>query len=803
MKNSFSKAAVTLEFDKITAELAQLCQTDGGREFASRLMPESSVFSVRLKQKQTSDAKQLITAKGHPSFFSVSDVRDSAERAVRGGTLSQRELLAVANVETAARRVCDYYFGDGDDRSGNSLTEHFGRLIPDRRLEDAIRSAVISEDSIADEASPALGEIRRKMRRLNAGIRETLQRYASPGGQFSKYLQENLVTMRNGRYVVPVKSEYKNEVKGLVHDTSASGATFFVEPLAVVDANNELRTLEVSEEREIERILASLSADVAASAGEITGNYDALSFLDFIFAKGELSSRMKGSEPAFDEEKRISFLNARHPLIDRTRVVPVTIALGGDYDTMIITGPNTGGKTVALKTIGLLSLMAQSGLHIPADEGSVSCIFDSVLADIGDEQSIEQSLSTFSAHMVNTVEIIRSVTSDSLALFDELGAGTDPTEGAALAAAIIERIRQSGALCAATTHYAEIKAYAVETAGVVNASCEFDVETLRPTYRLTIGTPGKSNAFAISERLGLDRDVIDNARKKLSSDALRFEDVLERLEENRRTTERELALAEKEREEAKRLLVEAEKISQEKLGRAESELEKSREKASRIIASARATEEYVLESLDKIRKEQERDGFSKAIDDGRRELRRALRTAADEIDPVTEDNGGKPLEAPPSRGDRVYVSDLRKEGIVASTPDKKGDLSVRIGNMITRTNVKKLRVTESSVTVKNKEGKKTAAADSFVSSAALEVKTSVDVRGMNSEEAWHEVDAYLDRAVLANLERVTIIHGKGSGILRAFISSKLSKDPRAVSYRGGVFGEGDNGVTVVELRKTK
>ena len=798
MMDSFIRAVTTLEFDKIRAGLASLCQTEGAREMALRLMPESDAFTVKLRQRQTSDAKALITAKGQPAFSAVSDITDPTDRAVRGGVLNPRELTAISSLLTASRRVSDYFFGDGDDRSGNSLTEHFGRIVPIRRLEDEINSAIISEDMISDDASPQLSDIRRKMRRLNAGIRETLQRYASAGGQFSKYLQENIVTMRNGRYVVPVKSEYKNEVKGLVHDTSASGATFFIEPLAVVDANNELRTLEVSEDREIERILAQLSASVAASADEIKGNYDALTFLAFVFARGELSCRMKGSEPSFTGEKRLLFKNARHPLIDRNKVVPVTVALGGNYDTMIITGPNTGGKTVVLKTTGLLTLMAQAGLHIPADEGSQACIFDGVLADIGDEQSIEQSLSTFSAHMVNTVGIINSVTENSLVLFDELGAGTDPTEGAALAAAIIERIRESGALCAATTHYAEIKAYALETEGVVNASCEFDVETLRPTYRLTIGAPGKSNAFAISEKLGLDKRVIENARKKLASDALRFEDVLERLEESRRAAEKEHRAAAEEREKASKLLADAERTAGEKLSRAETELEKSREKASQIISSARATEEYVLEKLDGIRKEQEKASFGKSIDEGRRELRKKLREAAEAVDPVTEDERGVPLDRPPEKGDRVYLSDLRKEGTVTSLPDKKGNLSVRIGNMITRTNVGKLRVVESAVTVKREDNVR--AADSFVSTAADDIRPSIDVRGKTAEEAWHDIDGYLDRAILANLERVTIIHGKGSGILRSAISARLIKDPRSVSFRSGVYGEGDTGVTVVELK---
>ena len=503
------KTLRTLEFDKIREMLAEHAMTEGAGGLCRSLMPSDRIEEINARQRKTADAVRLIGVKGTPSFGEIKDISDACERALKGATLTPRELLDVADLLRVCRRLLDYI--RANRLFETSLDEIFERLIPNKQLEDKITRAIISEEMIADEASPALADIRRKIRVINIKIRDMLQRYTQ-NNEYSKYLQENIVTMRNGRYVIPVKVECKGEIKGLVHDTSSSGATLFIEPVAVVEANNELRELESKEAHEIERILAEMSDDVAASSPALLLNYRNITELAFIFSCGELSFAMNASEPKINKERVIELHRARHPLIAKGKVVPVDITVGNGYDTVIVTGPNTGGKTVTLKTLGLLSLMAQAGLQIPADDGSSVCVFDRVLADIGDEQSIEHSLSTFSSHMVNIVSILDDLTDKTLVLFDELGAGTDPTEGAALAVAIIERVRAAGVICAATTHYAELKAYALNTEGVRNASCEFDVETLKPTYKLIIGTPGKSNAFAISEKLGLDESIVIRAK---------------------------------------------------------------------------------------------------------------------------------------------------------------------------------------------------------------------------------------------------------------------------------------------------
>ena len=521
---SFSeKTLTTLEFDKICAMLADCAPTEGAKAMALRLMPSGDTVEVLRRLHRTTDARRLCDAKGMPPFGTVKDVSAACERATKGAMLSTRELLEIGRVLRSARGLVDYL--QNNKPFDTSLDEMFGRLLPNRFLEERITRSILSEDMIADEASRELAEIRRKIREANSRIKETLQHYIN--GSYSKILQENLVTVRNGRYVIPVRAECKNEMKGLIHDTSSSGATIFVEPMAIVDANNELRMLQSREEHEIEKILFSLSADVSAASESLRLNYLNITELAFCFACAELSSRMKACEPVISGTRSLELCRARHPLIDPKKVVPTNIKLGDGYDTLIITGPNTGGKTVTLKTIGLFALMTQSGLHIPADPESSICVFEKVLVDLGDEQSIEQSLSTFSSHMVNIVRVTNEVDARSLCLFDELGAGTDPVEGAALAVAVIETVRAAGAMCAATTHYTELKTYALDTPGVQNASCEFDVSTLRPTYRLMIGTPGKSNAFAISEKLGLSPEIIALAKQNVSRDHQRFEEIIE------------------------------------------------------------------------------------------------------------------------------------------------------------------------------------------------------------------------------------------------------------------------------------
>ena len=780
--------------------LAEHAHTEGARAMAARLSPSDDPEEILRRQRRTTDAKRLLDAKGTPSFGYVRDVGEICERADKGAVLSPRELLDVACVLRTSRLLVDYCHGN--HIFDTVLDEIFDRLTPDRPLEDKITRAIVAEDLIADEASPTLADIRRKIRSTNNRIKETLQKYVQEGTH-AKYLQENIVTSRNGRYVIPVKTEYKNEVKGLVHDTSSSGATLFIEPMAVVEANNELRVLQSKEQHEIERILAELSERVSNATGILTLNYYNIVTLSFCFACAELSAAMKGAAPALSEDGTYRLVRARHPLIDRDRVVPINVALGGDcgYDTVIITGPNTGGKTVTLKTLGLFALMAQSGLHIPADQESVVPVLKSVLVDLGDEQSIEQSLSTFSSHMVNIVQIMQQVGKDTLVLFDELGVGTDPVEGAALAVSVIESVRAAGALCAATTHYAELKAFALNTPGVRNASCEFDVETLRPTYKLIIGTPGKSNAFAISAKLGLSEAVIARAQELISADNRHFEDVIGQLEQSRLEMEQqreEMAQMRAEYEQFKRQS--EQKIAQ-KVAQAEKELEQARAKATSMVQSAKASYDFVLEQMDKVRKSKESARMGEELDASRRAVREHLRQNADQYDPVqepSEDDRNYVLPRALRKGDEVIIRSLGTKGVLVDAPDKSGNVQIKAGILTTRVNIKDLKLVENEVNVIS-DGKKTKAS-TYTVQKSHDFKDEIDLRGMNGEEAWFAVDKYLDSAILYGFRTVRLIHGKGTGALRQAMWNFLRTDKRVASYRRGQYGEGDSGVTVVELK---
>ena len=790
------KTLTTLEFDKIRAMLAACAQTEGSRELAMSLAPSADVTEVLRRLRHTSDARRLIGAKGTPSFGNVRDMLKVTERAKLGAILTTRELLDVANLLRTTRSLKEYI--RTNKLFETSLDEIFERLTPERQVEEHILNAILAEDQIADNASSRLSDIRRRIKSVNNKIKDLLSKYTS--GAYSKYLQENIVTQRGGRYVVPVKIECKNDIKGLVHDTSASGATIFVEPYDVVEANNELRELEAAEAYEIEKILAALSAEVDSVSDTIWLNYDIITELAFVFACGELSFRMNGVAPAISGEKSISLRRARHPLIDKDKVVPIDIEIGRGRDTLIITGPNTGGKTVSLKTLGLLTIMAQAGLHIPAGEPSEICVFDNVLADIGDEQSIEQSLSTFSAHMVNIVSIIRQITDRSLVLFDELGVGTDPIEGAALAIAIIEAVRGKGAICAATTHYAELKAYALETEGVDNASCEFDIETLMPTYRLIIGTPGKSNAFAISEKLGLPAEIIGRARRSVSADSRRFEVVIEKLERSRIETERQREELARLRAEYEKFKAEAEKklISSQK--QAEAELEKAREKARVIVESARASSDFIFDRLEKTKKEFERERSEQALERARQEIRAHLRTSADKYNPVekTEDDGyilPRPLE----KGDMVYLRNLGSSGRLIEAPDKSGGVVVEVGTTRIKTNIENLKLIEDDTASAGHSTPQPRAAE-HIHKATREFSPEIDLRGLTGEEAWYLVDRYIDEAIMFGVSSVRLIHGKGTGALKNALWRFLKGDKRVAAFRLGVWGEGDGGVTVLELK---
>ena len=792
------KTLNTLEYDKIIAQLADLAATEGAKARARTLMPSDDYDTVRERLLRTEDAKRLINAKGYPSFSASERVVASAERAYKGAILSPTELIEIASLLRSARMTLDYI---NTDKPFETVLDHiFARLLPQRELEERITRSIISEDMIADEASYELADIRRKIRLTNNKIKDTLQSYV--GGNRLKYLQENLVTMRNGRYVVPVKAEYRNEMQGLVHDTSSSGATLFVEPMAVVEANNELKRLSAAEEHEIERILSELSSECGDASSIITLDYHNITELAFWFASASLAMQMRAEMPKLSREPMIDLKRARHPLISRERVVPIDVSIGGDIHTLIITGPNTGGKTVTLKTMGLLTLMAQSGLHIPALESSTIGIFGEVLVDIGDEQSIEASLSTFSSHMVNVAEILKNVGERSLVLFDELGSGTDPIEGAALAISILEKTESVGALSAATTHYAELKVYALETDCVQNASCEFDVETLRPTYRLIVGTPGKSNAFAISEKLGISDDIIERAKKLIERDNKRFEDVIERLDTNRIEMERQREIAEKMREEYETFKRTAEEELKRKIAKSEEEIAKQTLKAKQILDSARASSEYIFHQLEELRKQEDREKRNEMMSSAREEMRRRMRESESlmsgiDIRDITLEDDYK-LPRPLKVGDKVYLTTIAKEGVVTALADKKGMISVTAGILKTKVTEDKLRLLDGKV-------KYTASSQPKVSEGKVKktvtstFKAEIDVRGMIGDDAWFVVDKYIDDAVLASMPTVRIIHGKGTGALKAALWRYFKTDKRIKSYRHGEYGEGDAGVTILTL----
>ncbi len=792
------KTIATLEFDKIRQMLAELARTEGARAAALALMPESDPVRVLRLQRRTTDAKRLASDKGAPPFGSVKGIGEHCDRAKKGAALTPRELLDVANVLRTCRSLLDY---SRVNRTYETvLDEVFERLLPDRKLEDKILRAIISEDLVADDASPALGDVRRKIRATAAKIKDLLAKYT--GGAYSKYLQENIVTIRNGRYVIPVRAECRNEIKGLVHDTSSSGATIFVEPMAVVDANNALRELEAKEAHEIEKILYELSSDVARISESLLYNADNIDELAFVFACAALSEKMDGAQPAISfDERVIDLRRARHPLIPKEKVVPVSVHLGDGFDTLVITGPNTGGKTVTLKTLGLFTIMAQSGLHIPADESSTVGVFGRVLVDLGDEQSIEQSLSTFSSHMVNIVSIVNDLSADALVLFDELGVGTDPIEGAALAIAIISEVRNAGALCAATTHYAELKSYALNTKGVTNASCEFNVETLRPTYKLTIGTPGRSNAFAISKRLGLPEHIIERASDVVSSDDRRFEDVIDKLEAARVEMEAKRAEAEELRAECERFKRETEAKLRRNLAESERQLEAATKKAATMIEGAKISSEFVLSQLEKAKKAKDTDRLAEELADTRRRIREHMKENEDKFNPVDEglDEAYTPSR-PFRKGDAVYLMNVKQEGVLLADPDRSGNVSVQTGSIRTKTKIKNLKLMDDIVTVTNSQGEKRPVAEFRKTVVSRSCSDEIDLRGMTGDEAWLAVDKYLDEVMLAGLHTVRLIHGKGTGALKAALWRMLKSDGRISSYRIGQYGEGDGGVTVVELK---
>ncbi|HHT88341.1 MAG TPA: endonuclease MutS2 [Clostridiales bacterium] len=789
------KALRTLEYNKIIQKLSELAGSSRGKELCASLLPHHELSEITRLQKETSDALSRLLRKGSLSFSGIHDIRPSLMRLKVGSSLGAVELLRISSVLDATLRIKAYGGCTGKDEDEiieDSLTEYFGGLEPLTQLSNEIKRCIISEEEIADDASPALKSIRRSIRITNDKVHSDLSSILNSS---KNVLQDNIITMRNGRYCLPVRAEYKNQFQGMIHDQSSTGSTLFIEPMSVVRLNNELRELAIKEKEEIEKILAGLSEMAGEYVDQLYYNYNTITGLDFIFAKATLSKTMKGSEPVFNNKGIINLKKARHPLIDPKQVVPIDIRIGSDFNMLIITGPNTGGKTVTLKTVGLLTLMGQAGLHIPAYDNSELAVFTEVYADIGDEQSIEQSLSTFSSHMTNIVSILQKADEQSLVLLDELGAGTDPTEGAALAMSILSYLHKRNIRTMATTHYSELKIYALSTEGVLNASCEFDVESLRPTYRLLIGIPGKSNAFAISSKLGLPEHIIEEAGKLIGKQERTFEDLISDLEESRITIE-------KEQDEIRQYKAEIEKLKQ-SLAKKSENLEASRariineakEQASMIISEAK---EYADESIRKFNRWLQQGGNVKDMEEERAKLREKLGDSSD-LPIVNAPKSGKKVDLKTLKiGDSVFVTSLGLRGTVSTLPNSKGDLLVQMGALNSQVNVKDLEAIEDEDdtpkrNVSTKAGK-------IKMSKSATISPEINLIGKTVDEALALLDKYLDDAYLSHIPKVTIIHGRGTGALRNAVHGFLKKSKYVKSYRIGGFNEGNTGATIVEFK---
>ncbi len=791
MSTLYAKSLVKLELDRVLAMLADCAGSQGGKEACLQLQPTSDVEDVRQMLDETTAASNMATNKGNPSFSGVYDIAASLERAGRGGSLQPKELLQIASVLRTTRTVKAYI---SDDEKATILDGLFMLLIPNKYLEDRIFGAILSEEEIADTASSELADIRRHMRIQSGKIRDSLQKIISSPA-YSKFLREPIITIRQGRYVVPVKSECKNDVPGLVHDVSATGSTYFVEPMSAVNANNALRELELQEKNEIARILSELTADAANHAESLLQSYHALIDLDVIFAKARLAYQMKALPPIMNADGRIVLRNARHPLIDPKTVVPISMHLGTDFDSMIITGPNTGGKTVTLKTVGLLTLMAECGLHVPAGDGSCLSTFDSILADIGDEQSIAQSLSTFSSHMRTIVDIVAQCNDRTLVLFDELGAGTDPAEGAALAIALIEFCRNMGSHVMATTHYAELKLYAMRTDGVINASCEFNVETLRPTYKLMIGIPGKSNAFAISRKLGLSESILKEASDLLGKNDRDFEDVLTQLEQQRLQMENARHEAERLRSETEKIKKQSEELSEQLRLERDKALEQARAEAKRIIDGARIAANEAEAELKALKKQVSDSGDLSGINQRQTQVRRSLNDAEQKL------HGEKQAVSRPKPTREIIIGDTvellklgTKANVIAINKDGTYQLQAGILKMTAKSDEIYLLEQENPY-----KDQKQRPAHSGREMKLSSTPSEIDLRGMDSIEAVSIMERFLDEAMRSNLPSVRVIHGKGTGTLRAAVHQALKKNKFVKKYRLGLYGEGEDGVTIVEF----
>lgn len=786
-----------LELDKILELLAEQTASDGCREAALKLSPKTDYETITRELQKTDDAFQLSAKFGTPGFRKIKDVSGSLKRAQTGSMLSFRELLDTAAVLRETAALCDWF--SQCENMENSLSEYFRGLVPVKPLERRISESILSEEEMADAASAELASIRRRISRQGQNIRDKLDNMIKSKTTRS-YLQDAIVTMRDGRYVVPVRSEHKSDVPGLVHDTSATGQTFFIEPMEVVEANNEIRVLKSREQAEIERITRELSAQVGENAEAIAENFKLSQILELYFAKANLGAKMKAVSAKVVNEPKVILNNARHPLLDRDLAVPISVEIGDKYDCLIITGPNTGGKTVAIKTVGLLTLMTQCGLMIPAQDGSVIGCFERVYVDIGDEQSIEQSLSTFSSHMTNVIRIIDAADENSLVLIDELGSGTDPVEGAALAVSILTQLKSYRAKVLATTHYQEVKMFALETEGVENASCEFDVETLKPTYRLIVGVPGKSNAFAITKKLGMDDYVIKRAEELVSTENRRFEQVIDQLEQSRKELEElKESVARSERnarlteDELKAKLTELE-------AQKEKELENARQRAMSIIEQTRAQSNLLLNELEELKKAKDKEELRKGLADAKSKVGNRLNKMQDDANPVIERKAEKYVPPRPfKQGDTVKLADTGREGRLLTLPNVKGECRVQVGSMAVKTNSGNLRLVEKAPQ-KKQQSSAGRIKKSLTSNASRRGGMELDIRGCEGYEGVMQMEMFLDGAILSGLNQVMIIHGKGTGALREAVHAALKRNPRVKSFRLGAYGEGEAGVTVVELQ---
>lgn len=787
----YEKSQNILELNRVLEMLAGEAVSDGAKEAALALRPESDRDTVKQLLAETGAAKKMMVLHGTPSFSGVTDVSASIKRAGAGGMLNTRELLSIAAVLKTARLILSY--ASGDEAGGGEIGYMFSELRANKYLEEKITNSIVGDDELADSASPALADIRRQMRAAGERVRQALQKIIS-SPTYQKVLQEPIITVKNGRYVVPVKAEHKSAVPGLTHDISSSGATHFIEPMSAVKANNEIRELLGKEEQEIGRILMEMSAEASDFGESIMRNYSALVRLDLVFAKAKLSYQLEASEPEISERGELSLIKARHPLIDKKKVVPIDVSLGGEYDTLVITGPNTGGKTVSLKTIGLMCLMTQCGLHIPVKDGSVVPIFDKVLADIGDEQSIEQSLSTFSSHMTNIVSILEECDDSTLVLFDELGAGTDPAEGAALAVSIIEYARRFGTHIAATTHYAELKIYAMTMPGVMNASCEFDVATLKPTYKLLLGIPGKSNAFAISRRLGIPDVIIKDAEARMESGDRDFQEALENLEKARVEAENSRAELNLLREKARADAGASEKLRRELETEREKITKTARREAEKIIEDARSTADAAFREIERLRKSAATETDWQRLNEAKAEMRKSLNDAEAKLG--AREEAEKPVPTrPAAAGDTVEILSIGARADVIKV-NKDGTLELQAGIM-------KVSAKQSEVRVLEGERVKTPKQHSSKTVTPMSVeagRSEVDLRGMMAEEAVAVTERFIDTASMRHIEEVRIIHGKGTGVLREAVQKALKRNPQVKSFRLGRFGEGEAGVTVVTLK---